>query len=289
MQNRVQSPVEAVMRGVFTSCGFVTVLGSAVITGFLLVYGLPGFQTFDIADFFLGTRWAPTGGSPSYGIAPFILSSVYGTVGALVISIPLGLLAALYLAKFAPPKLSRYLRFAVDILAGIPSVVYGLVGMIILVPWIREFFNLPSGATLLAAILVLAIMVLPTLIAISETALRAVPSEYEQASLALGATKTETVLYVTLPAARSGIITAIVLGVGRAIGEAMAVMIVSGNVANMPELFGSVRFLTTAIASEMSYSSGVHKEALFSIGLVLFGFIALLNMGLQYMMRKKVS
>ena len=287
MIGRLGGCIERIMAIAFTLCGFLTVFISVSIAIFLLLSGIPGLQTINVCEFLLGTRWAPTVAEAAYGILPFILSSIYGTFAALIISIPFGLLCALYLAKFANPKAAMVIRFFVDILSGIPSVVYGLIGMIIIVPAVRDIFNLPSGATLMSAIIVLSIMILPTLISISETSIRAVPKDYEQASYALGATKAETCLHIILPAAKSGIITAIVLGVGRAIGEAMAVMMVSGNVANMPEIFGSVRFLTTAIASEMSYSSGLHKDALFSIGLVLFVFIVFLNLILQYFFKKE--
>ena len=200
-------------------------------------------------------------------------------VGALIIGVPVGVLTAVFLAKLAPPKLAALVRPAVELLAGIPSVVYGLIGMIVLVPAVMKAFELKSGSCLLSAILVLAIMVLPNIISVSETALRAVPPEYEEASLGLGATWIETVFKVSVPAARSGIVAGIVLGAGRAVGEAMAVMMVAGNVANMPGLFKSVRFLTTAVASEMSYAAdgSLQKQALFSIGLVLFVFIMLIN------------
>ena len=226
---------------------------------------------------------------PGYGILPFILTSLCGTAGAVILGVPIGLLTAVFLAKVAPPRLADLIRTAVQLLAGIPSVVYGLVGMIVLVPAIQRMFGLSSGATLLAAIVVLAIMILPSIINVSETALRAVPKDYEDASLALGATELETYFRVTVPAAKSGIATAVVLGVGRAIGEAMAIIMVSGNVANMPKLLGSVRFMTTAIASEMSYApvGSLQREALFSIGLVLFLFIMLINVLLNAVIKKE--
>jgi phosphate transport system permease protein len=196
-------------------------------------------------------------------------------------------MCAVFLAKMSSGKISSVVRSAIELMSGIPSVVYGLVGMIIIVPAVRETFNLPDGANLFSAIIVLAIMILPSVISVSETAIRAVPKEYEEASLALGATKTETVFKVVLPSAKSGILTSVVLGIGRAIGEAMAVMMVSGNVANMPELFKSVRFLTTAVASEMSYSSGLQRQALFSIALILFMFIMLINIVLNLLVRGK--
>ena len=201
--------------------------------------------------------------------------------------VPIGFLTAVFLAKVAPPKMKTLVESAVSLLASIPSVVYGLVGMIVLVPAIRKIFNVPDGASLLAAIIVLAIMILPSIIKVSLNALEAVPKEYEDASLALGATPTETYFKVSVPAAKSGIAAAVVLGVGRAIGEAMAVMMVAGNVANMPSLFKSVRFLTTAVASEMSYSSGLQRQALFSIALVLFIFILIINMILNFVVKRE--
>ncbi len=269
------------MNLLFLICGIIAVGFVLCISIYLIVSGLPAIFEIGPIEFFFGTTWAPTATTtePSYGILPFILTSIYGTAGAIIIGIPIGLLTAIFLAKVAPPKLAAVIRTAVQLLAGIPSVVYGLVGMIVLVPAIQKIFNLASGATLLAAIIVLAIMILPSIINVSETSLQAVPKEYEEASLALGATKMETYFRVSLPAARSGVATAIVLGVGRAIGEAMAIIMVSGNVANMPGLLKSVRFLTTAIASEMSYASvgSLQRQALFSIGLVLFLFIMLIN------------
>ncbi len=278
--NKLKKPahvLERTMHIIFLLCGLTAVLFVALTTVFLAISGIPAIHKIGIFKFLFGKVWASTAAEPLYGILPFITSSVYGTLGAIVIGVPIGLLCAIFLAKMSPRGLGGAVRNAVDLLAGIPSVVYGLVGMIIIVPLVREVFNLPDGASLFAAIIVLTVMILPSVISVSETAIRAVPKEYEEASLALGATKTETVFKVTVPAAKSGIASAIVLGIGRAIGEAMAVMMVSGNVANMPKLFGSVRFLTTAVASEMSYSSGLQRQALFSIALVLFIFVMLIN------------
>lgn len=233
-----------------------------------------------------GTTWASTASEPAYGILPFILTSIYGTAGAIVLGVPVGFFTAVYLSKLASKQVRFVMEHAVSLLAGIPSVVYGLVGMLILVPGIRTLFDIPDGASLLAAIIVLAVMILPSIIKVSMTALEAVPKEYEDASLALGATPVETYFRVSVPAAKSGISAAVVLGVGRAIGEAMAVMMVSGNVPNMPSLFQSVRFLTTAVASEMAYSSGLQREALFSIALVLFFFIMLINATLNFFLKQ---
>lgn len=283
--------MELAVHILFLLCGIVAVGFVLFISLYLIISGLPAIQEIGLVDFLFGKVWAPTASTvePSYGILPFILTSIYGTAGAVLIGVPIGLMTAMFLAKVAPPKAARVIRTAVELLAGIPSVVYGLVGMIVLVPLIQKTFNLSSGACLLAAIIVLAIMILPSIINVSETALRAVPQEYEEASLALGATEIETDFRVILPAARSGVATAIVLGVGRAIGEAMAIIMVAGNVANMPGLFTSVRFLTTAIASEMSYAAygSLQRQALYSIGLVLFLFIMLINVLLNVFIKNK--
>lgn len=279
------------MNVLFFLCGIITVGFVLCICIYLILSGVPAIGKIGFADFFLGKIWKPTATTvePSYGILPFILTSICGTAGAVLLGVPIGVLTAVFLAKVAPPKLAGLIRGAVQLLAGIPSVVYGLVGMIVLVPAIQRLFGLSSGATMLAAIIVLAIMILPSIINVSETALRAVPREYEDASLALGATDLETYFRVTVPAAKSGIATAIVLGVGRAIGEAMAIIMVSGNVPNMPRLLGPVRFMTTAIASEMSYApvGSLQREALFSIGLVLFLFIMMINVFLNVVIKKE--
>ena len=255
MKNKKQL-FENIVHGIFLILGLITVGFVLLITVYLVVSGIPAIQKIGLFDFLFGQEWASTAENPKYGILPFILTSIYGTAGAIILGVPIGFLSAVYLAKLAPKKIKTVIESAISLLAGIPSVVYGLVGMMILVPGIRQVFNVKDGASLLAAIIVLAIMILPSVIKVSITALEAVPKEYEDASLALGATPTETYFKVSVKAAKSGIAAAVVLGVGRAIGEAMAVMMVSGNVPNMPELFQSVRFLTTAVASEMSYSSG---------------------------------
>lgn len=281
--------MENAIHGFFLLMGLVTVGCVLLISVYLVVSGIPAIREIGLVKFLFGPVWNSNAAEPQFGILPFILTSIYGTAGAILLGVPVGFMTAVFLAKIAPPKLKTAVSAAVSLLAGIPSVVYGLVGMIILVPGIQKAFGLSSGACLLAAILVLAIMILPSIISVSETALRAVPEDYEQASLALGATHLETVFRVTVPAARSGVATAIVLGVGRAIGEAMAIIMVAGNVANMPGLFQSVRFLTTAIASEMSYASvgSLQRNALFSIGLVLFLFIMLINVFLNVCIKRK--
>ena len=280
-------PLEVFMNLLFFVCGLIAVVFVLFISIYLIVSGLPAIREIGLVDFLIGTEWASTAAEPKFGILPFILTSIYGTAGAIVLGVPVGFMTAVFLAKVAPPRLASLVRPAVDLLAGIPSVVYGLIGMMVLVPAVRVAFHLPDGASLFCAILVLAVMILPSIISVSETALKAVPKEYEEASLALGATHIETVFRVSVPAASSGIAASIVLGIGRAIGEAMAVIMVAGNVANMPGLFQSVRFLTTAVSSEMAYASGLQRQALFSIALVLFLFIMLINIVLNTLLKRK--
>lgn len=282
-----RNALEVAMNIVFLICGLIAVAFVLFISVYLVLTGLPAIREIGLVEFLFGREWASTAAEPKFGILPFILTSVYGTAGAILIGVPIGLFCAIFLAKVAPPRLTAVVRPAVDLLAGIPSVVYGLVGMIVLVPAVREWFHLPDGASLFAAILVLAVMILPSIISVSETALKAVPPEYEEASLGLSATWIETVFRVSVPAASSGIAASVVLGIGRAIGEAMAILMVAGNVANMPSLFNSVKFLTTAVASEMSYSAGLQRQALFSIALVLFLFIMLINVILNTLLKGK--
>ena len=276
------------MPTLFFVCGFIAVAFVLLITVYLILSGLPAIREIGLVDFLFGKTWDSTNKTdPQFGILPFILTSIYGTAGAILIGVPIGFMTAVFLAKVAPPKVAAVVRPAVDLLAGIPSLVYGLVGMVVLLPAIRNLFGLPAGDSLLAAIIVLAVMILPSIISVSETALKAVPREYEEASLALGATEIETYFRVSVPAAKSGIAASVVLGIGRAIGEAMAILMVAGNVANMPSLLKSVKFLTTAVASEMSYSSGLQRQALFSIGLVLFLFIMLINILLNLVLKRE--
>lgn len=279
--------MENIVHGIFLVLGLITIACVAVISVYLIISGIPAIREIGLVNFLFGTTWDSTANPPQYGILPFILTSVYGTAGAILFGVPVGFLVAIYLSKVAPPKIKSLVQGAVGVLAGIPSVVYGLVGMMVLVPGIRMLFHIPDGASLLSAIIVLAIMILPSIINVSITALEAVPKEYEDASLALGATPEETYFRVSVPAAKSGIATAVVLGVGRAIGEAMAVVMVSGNVPNMPSLFESVRFLTTAVSSEMGYASGLQRQALFSIALVLFLFILLINAVLNFFLKRE--
>lgn len=283
----MREKMEHVIHGIFLIIGLITVGCVLLITVYLVLSGIPAIYKIGPINFLFGTEWASTAANPKYGILPFILTSIYGTAGAILIGVPVGFMTAVYLSKLASAKVKAVMQSAVSLLAGIPSVVYGLVGMLVLVPGIRTWFHVPDGASLLAAIIVLAIMILPSIIKMSVTALDAVPKEYEDASLALGATPIETYFRVSVPAAKSGIAAAVIMGVGRAVGEAMAVMMVAGNVPNMPDsLFQSVRFLTTAVSSEMSYASGLQREALFSIALVLFLFIMLINATLNFFLKR---
>ena len=278
--------LETIVHGIFLIMGLITVGCVLLITVYLVISGIPAIRKIGLFDFLFGTVWASPATEPKYGILPVLLTSHYGTAGAILLGVPIGFLTAVYLAKIAPKRVRSTMAQAVSMLAGIPSVVYGLVGMMVLVPGIRIIFHIPDGASLLAAIIVLAIMILPSIIKMSITALEAVPKEYEEASLALGATPEETYFRVSVPAARSGIAAAVVMGVGRAIGEAMAVMMVAGGAANLPNsLFQSVCFLTTAVAKEMGYSSGLQQQALYSIALVLFLFIMLINAALNFFLK----
>ena len=281
--------MENAIHGWFLLMGLVTVGCVLLISVYLIISGIPAIREIVLVKFLFGPVWDSNAATPQFGILPFILTSVYGTAGAILLGVPVGFMTAVFLAKMAPPGLKSAVSSAVSLLAGIPSVVYGLVGMLVLVPGIRRIFHIPDGSGLLAAIIVLAIMILPSIINVSETALRAVPHEYEEASLALGATEMETSFRVVLPAARSGVATAVVLGVGRAIGEAMAIIMVAGNVSNMPGLFTPVRFLTTGIVSGMAYAAvgSLYQQALYSIALVLFLFIMLINVVLNLFIKKR--
>ncbi len=280
---------ENFVQGVFFLLGSITVGCVLLITVYLFVSGLPAIKEIGITNFLFGKEWIPNADEPKYGILPFILTSVYGTAAAVILGVPVGFFTAVYLSKLAPKGVRSVLENAVSLLAAIPSVVFGLVGMLAVVPTIRKVFNVPDGASLLAAVAVLTVMLLPSMIKASVTALDSVPVEYEYASLALGATPIETYFKVSVPAAKSGMASAVVLGVGRAIGEAMAVMMVAGNVANMPSIFSSVRFLTAAIACEMSYSSpgSLQRNALFSVALVLYLFIMLVNATLNRLLKRE--
>ncbi len=285
MKNKAKI-IERSVHGFFLILGLITVASVLLISLYLIISGIPAIKEIGLRNFLFGKEW--DAGQNKFGILPFILTSVYGTAGAILIGTPIGFFTAIYLSKMAGPKVKSIVSSAVSLLAGIPSVVYGLVGMLVLVPAVRELFDIPDGASLFSAVIVLSVMILPSIIKVSLTALEAVPKEYEEGSLALGATPVETYFKVSVPAAKSGIAAAVVLGVGRAIGEAMAVIMVSGNVANMPNIFESVRFLTTAVSSEMAYSTdgSLHRQALFSIALVLFLFIMLINATLNFFLKK---
>ena len=283
---RAKGVIDRVMNIIFFVCGVASVLCVAAITIYMVVSGLPAIREVGLWDFLTGTVWAPTAETPQFGILPMILTTILGTFGAIVVGAPLGLFTAVFICYLAPKKSQAFLTSAVELLAGIPSVIYGLVGITVLSPLVAKTFDLPSGASLFTSIIVLAIMILPTIVSVTITSLRAVPQEYYDGSLALGATSMTSIFKMNIRAAKSGIITGIVLGIGRAIGETMAIIMVSGNVVNMPNLFGSVRFLTTGIVSEMSYAAGLHREALFSIGLILFIFIFAINLILTGILKK---
>ena len=283
---KMRKAMEWVVESGFFLCAAAAVLALSVIVIFLLIQGIPAFQEIGVWKFVTGMTWQPS--ADEYGIAPMIAASLLATAGAALLGGLIGLMCALLLADVAPKILGNVIRPLIHLLAGIPSVVYGLVGMMVLLPAIRKTFDIAAGDSLLAAIIVLAVMILPSIISVSETALNAVPREYEEASLALGATELETYFRVSVPAAKSGIAAAVVLGVGRAIGEAMAILMVAGNVANMPSLLSSVKFLTTAIASEMSYAvvGSLQRNALYSIGLILFLFIMCINVILNVFLKR---
>lgn len=296
---KTTSAIERTAQGIFTLCALIAVLAVVSITTYMILNGTPALLSVGIKEILFGSVWKPTAAQPSYGILYVILTSVAGTVLAVFLGVPVGLLTAVFLAETAPYKLAAIVKPAVELLAGIPSVIYGLLGLMILNPLMyrlelsifkgSDTHQFTGGANLLSAVLVLAIMILPTVINISEAAIKAVPVQLKSASLALGASHIQTIFKVILPAAKSGIITAIVLGVGRAIGEAMAITLVSGSSVNMPLPFNSVRFLTTAIVSEMGYAAGTHRQVLFTIGLVLFAFIMIINIALNKILKKGVE
>lgn len=291
-----KSAVEHIAQIIFTICGFFAVLAVTSITLYMIFSGTPALFQVGILDILFGTIWMPNAATPSFGVLYVILTSIAGTSLAILIGVPIGVMTAVFLAEVSTPKLAAIVRPAVELLAGIPSVIYGLLGILILNPLMYQLelkifegsttHQFTGGANLISAVLVLALMILPTVINVSESALRSVPREMRNASLALGATPIQTIFHVVLPAAKSGIITAVVLGTGRAIGEAMAISLVSGSAVNPPLPFNSVRFLTTAIVSEMSYSSGLHKQVLFTIGLILFAFIMIINISLNKILKK---
>jgi phosphate ABC transporter, permease protein pstC len=291
-----KSAVEEIAQVIFTLCAFLAILAVISITVYMVINGTPALFQVGIREILFGTAWKPTAENPSFGILYVILTSIIGTALAVLLGVPIGILTAVFLAETAPRKLAALVKPAVELLAGIPSVVYGLLGLMILNPLMYKLelaifkdsdtHQFTGGANLLSAVIVLAIMILPTVINISESAIRAVHPSLKSASLALGASHIQTIFKVILPAAKSGIITAVVLGVGRAIGEAMAITLVSGSSVNIPLPFNSVRFLTTAIVAEMGYASGLHRQVLFTIGLVLFVFIMIINITLNSILKK---
>ncbi len=295
-KNKSNSALEKSMHIIFFLCSLTAIIAVFAITLYMIISGTPAIFKIGIKDMLFNSVWKPTAEVPSFGIAYIILTSIIGTFLSIIIGVPIGVLTAVFLSDIANKKVYKFIKPCVELLAGIPSIIYGLFGLLIINPAIYKlelvlFKNDPNhqftgGSNLLAAILVLAIMILPTVINVSETALKAVPVSLKQASLALGATYVQTIFKVCIPVAKSGIITAIVLGIGRAIGEAMAIVLVSGNSVNLPLPFNSVRFLTTGIVSEMSYSSGLHREALFTIGLVLFIFIMAINIIISRILKK---
>lgn len=296
-KNKNKSILEKTMHIIFFVCSLVAIIAVFAITIYMIISGTPAIFKIGLKEMLFNTIWQPTAIEPSFGIAYIILTSILGTFASILIGVPIGVLTAIFLSDIANKKVYKFIKPCVELLAGIPSLIYGLFGLLIINPVIYKletilFKNDPNhqftgGANLLSAILVLAIMILPTVINVSETALRAVPTSLKQASLALGATYVQTIFKVCIPVAKSGIITAIVLGIGRAIGEAMAIVLVSGNSVNLPVPFNSVRFLTTGIVSEMSYSSGLHREALFTIGLILFLFIMIINVVINRILKKE--
>mgnify|MGYP000243548822 FL=1 len=286
--NKVKYIIEYITKFIFFISAMLAVISLLLIISFVFYKGLSPFikEGYSFKDFLLGTKWVPS--SEQFGIAPMIIASILATLGALIIGIPIGILTAVFIAEIAPKKIGKVISTAVELLAGIPSVLYGVFGLAIIVPWIQNTFNQPKGQSLLAVIIVLAVMMLPTIVTVSETAIRAVPKSYKEGSLALGTSHIETTFKVVVPAAKSGILAGVVLGVGRAIGETMAIILVAGNSPIIPtSIFNGVRPLTTNIALEMGYAYGTHQEMLFATGVVLFIFILLLNLLLSKLSNKE--
>ncbi|NLU52175.1 MAG: phosphate ABC transporter permease subunit PstC [Clostridiaceae bacterium] len=288
--NKRKFTYEKAIELIFALSAFMMIISVAVICFYIFIEGVPPILKIGISNFLFGTRWAPTFKEPSYGILPMILASLFGMLGAIIVGVPIGIFTAIMLAEMAPKRIYGLLKAAIELLAGIPSVVYGFFGLTVIVPFIRTHFKSPTGTGLLAMIIILSVMVLPTIVNISETALRAVPKEYKEGSLALGASKMETVFKVMVPAAKSGILSSVVLGMGRAIGETMAVIMVCGNIPNMPKsLLDTVSPMTATIAKDMSYAGPFHQSVLFGIGVVLFVFIIFLNLILNFVVRKSLD
>ncbi|SRR6056297_302547 len=283
-ENKARKRFEKMVEAVFLFCAFMAVLSVAVITFFVFARGGPFILEYGIGKFILGRQWQPLG--DVFGILPMIIASIAGTLGAILVGVPIGIMTAVFLSEIAPAKIADITRPAVDLLAGIPSVVYGFFGLVVIVPLIDKWFG-GGGNSLLAIIIILAVMILPTVVSISEAALRAVPREYREGSLAMGASQIQTIFKVVIPAAKSGIMAAVVLGIGRAIGETMAVILVGGNTALIPEsILDRARTMTANIAIEMGYAFGMHQDALFATGVVLFIFIMGLNILLNLLTSK---
>jgi len=275
---------EKIMEIVFLIAACVCILAVALICVFLFANGIPAIKQIGLFDFILGKTWRPA--NTLYGIFPMILGSIYVTTGAILIGVPIGILTAIFMAKFCPPKIYRFLKPSIELLAGIPSVVYGFFGLVVLVPVIRDMFP-GNGTSIFTASILLGIMILPTIIGVSESSIRAVPESYYEGSLALGASHERSVFFATLPAAKSGITAAVVLGIGRAIGETMAVVMVAGNQARMPAgVFSGIRTLTANIVIEMGYATDLHREALIATGVVLFVFILIINLLFSFFKRR---
>ena len=287
---------ERLARALLLICGAVAIFAVCAITFYLFAKGLPALHKVGVGELLFGTVWKPTAAEPSFGIAYIILSSVVGTAASVLLGVPIGLLTAVFLTEVSGKTLAKVVQPAVELLAAIPSVIYGLLGMMLLNPLLYKLekavfagsstHQYTGGADLLAAVIVLAIMILPTVISVSASAIRAVPGSLRAASLALGASKMQTIRRVTVPAAKSGILTGVVLGIGRALGEAMAINMVAGGAVNLPLPFNSVRFLTTQLVSEMGYAEGTHRQVLFTVGLVLYLFIMIVNLVLQRLRRE---
>ncbi|ABN52830.1 phosphate ABC transporter permease subunit PstC [Acetivibrio thermocellus] len=277
---------ESIMKAIFFAAACTSILAVTLICLFLFINGVPAIAKIGIFDFLMGTTWKPNNTPPSFGILPMILGSIYVTAGAAVVGVPVGVLTAVFMAKYCPKKLYRILKPAINLLAGIPSIVYGFFGLVVIVPFIRDTFG-GTGNSMLAASILLGIMILPTIVGISESAIRAIPQSYYEGALALGASHERSTFFVVLPAAKSGIMAAIVLGIGRAIGETMAVIMVAGNQARMPAgLLKGVRTLTANIIIEMGYAAELHREALIATGVVLFVFILIINLLLSLLKRR---
>jgi len=284
---RKQKWIETGMRAVFFTTACVSILAVALICIFLFMNGIPGIQKIGLTNFLMGREWKPTDVPPLFGILPMIMGSIYVTAGAIIVGVPIGIFVAIYLSKYAKPRIYRIFKPAVELLAGIPSIIYGFFGMVVIVPLVRQLFG-GNGSSILAASVLLGLMILPTIIGIAESAMRAVPESYYEGALALGASHERSVFFVVLPAAKSGILAAVVLGIGRAIGETMAVIMVAGNQARMPtSLFRGVRTMTANIVIEMGYAADLHREALIATGVVLFVFILIINLSFSALKRKK--